>query len=241
MTLDISRQPDNALQAVLFDMDGLLVDTEGLWFEVEVAAMAELGCRLGPEHAERVVGGPMDRVVRYMIEVCRADIRPAELEGMIITGMFSALRHGVSLQPGAKNLLAEIAADHMPCALVSSSHRSMMEAVLDSVGRQYFPVTVAGDEVTQMKPSPEPYLTAAARLGVDPVHSVVLEDSPTGVASAEAAGCVTVAVPSVAPIPATDGRVVVTSLEELSLARLRTLVLERRPAAPPRIRGATAG
>jgi beta-phosphoglucomutase-like phosphatase (HAD superfamily) len=81
-----------------------------------------------------------------------------------------------------------------------------------------------------MKPSPEPYLTAAARLGVDPAHCVVLEDSPPGVAAAEAAGCVTVAVPSVAPIAAVNGRVVVSSLEELSLFRLRELVLDRRPA-----------
>jgi HAD superfamily hydrolase (TIGR01509 family) len=230
VTLDVSPQPDNALQAVLFDMDGLLVDTEGLWFEVEAAAMAELGYRLGPEHAERVVGGPMNRVVRYMIEVCDADVSPGELEGMIITGMVAALRRGVALQPGAKDLLTEVAAEHVPCALVSSSHRAMMEAVLNSVGRQYFPVTVAGDEVRQLKPSPEPYLTAAARLGVDPAHCVALEDSPTGVASAEAAGCVMVAVPSVAPIPATDGRLVVDSLEELTLARLRALVLEKRPA-----------
>jgi HAD superfamily hydrolase (TIGR01509 family) len=228
VTLDISPQPDNALQAVLFDMDGLLVDTEGVWFDVEVAAMAELGCQLGPEHAERVVGGPMTRVVRYLIEVCGARVAAPELEGMIIDGMMAALRQGVALQPGAKDLLTQVAAEHVPCALVSSSHRFMMEAVLDSVGRQYFPVTVAGDEVRQMKPSPEPYLTAAARLGVDPAYAVVLEDSPTGVASAEAAGCVTVAVPSVAPIARTNGRLVVPSLEELSLERLRALVLARR-------------
>jgi HAD superfamily hydrolase (TIGR01509 family) len=229
VTLDISRQPADALQAVLFDMDGLLVDTEGLWFDVEAAAMAELGCHLGPEHAERVVGGPMVRVIRYLIEVCGARVSPGELEATVITGMVAALRRGVALQPGAKELLTQIAAERVPCALVSSSHRSMMEAVLDSIGRQFFPVTLAGDEVGQMKPSPEPYLVAAARLGVDPVRSVVLEDSPPGVAAGEAAGCVTVAVPSIAPIPAVRGRLVVDSLEELSLSRLRDLVRRERP------------
>jgi HAD superfamily hydrolase (TIGR01509 family) len=229
VTLDISPQPQNTLQAVLFDMDGLLVDTEGMWFDVEVAAMAELGFHLGPEHAERVVGGPMERTVAYLLEACGAeDLHPAVLEALIFTRMVEALRDGVCLQPGAKELLAEIAEHGVPTALVSSSHRVMMDAVLDSIGHRYFPVTVAGDEVTELKPSPEPYLIAAARLGVDPGWCVVLEDSPPGVAAAEAAGCVTVAVPSVTPIPSAHGRVVVTSLEELSLSRLRALVADRQ-------------
>jgi beta-phosphoglucomutase-like phosphatase (HAD superfamily) len=128
-------------------------------------------------------------------------------------------------------LLAEIAAAGVPSALVSSSHRVMVDVVLDSIGHsighRYFPVTVAGNEVTATKPAPEPYLVAAARLGVDPTRCVVLEDSPTGVASGEAAGCLTVAVPSIAPIPAVNGRVVVSSLTELDLGRLRSLVAGR--------------
>jgi beta-phosphoglucomutase-like phosphatase (HAD superfamily) len=96
--------------------------------------------------------------------------------------------------------------------------------VLDAVGREHFAVTVAGDEVTRTKPDPEPYLTAAARLGAEPRRCVVLEDSPSGLAAAEAAGCVTVAVPSLVPVPPAPGRTVVSSLRELDLSRLAALV-----------------
>ena len=98
-----------------------------------------------------------------------------------------------------------------------------MEAVLDRL-EVTFPVTVCGDDVSHSKPDPEPYLLAAAKVGADPRQCVALEDSPNGVAAAEAAGCVTVAVPSLVPIPPASTRLVVTSLAELSLDRLRALV-----------------
>jgi beta-phosphoglucomutase-like phosphatase (HAD superfamily) len=98
-----------------------------------------------------------------------------------------------------------------------------MEAVLDRL-EVTFPVTVCGDDVSHSKPDPEPYLLAAAKVGADPRQCVALEDSPNGVGAAEAAGCVTVAVPSLVPIPPASTRLVVTSLTELSLDRLRALV-----------------
>jgi beta-phosphoglucomutase-like phosphatase (HAD superfamily) len=99
-----------------------------------------------------------------------------------------------------------------------------MEYALDGIGRDRLTVTVAGDEVAHTKPHPEPYLTAARLLGADPRQCVALEDSPNGTASATAAGCHVVAVPSVVPIPDAPGRTVVTSLLEVDLARLRSLV-----------------
>lgn len=101
-----------------------------------------------------------------------------------------------------------------------------MEAVLDRLEVR-FPVTVCGDDVSRSKPDPEPYLLAAAKVGAAPRQCVALEDSPNGVAAAEAAGCLTVAVPSLVPIPSADGRMVVRSLTELSLARLQALAAAR--------------
>ncbi|MGH3327070.1 MAG: HAD family hydrolase [Streptomycetales bacterium] len=220
------------LQAVLFDMDGLLVDTEGLWFDVESSLMAELGCPFGRDDAAAVVGGPMERTVRHMIERCGADLPAAELVARLVTGMAEALDRGVSFLPGAKDLLAEVNAAGVPAALVSSSFRHHVDAVLETVGSHLFAVTVSGDEVRHNKPDPDPYLAAACRMEVEPGYCVVLEDSPTGVASAEAAGCVTVAVPSVAPIPAAPGRTVLASLEDVDLARLRGILAAMRPGAP---------
>jgi HAD superfamily hydrolase (TIGR01509 family) len=126
--------------------------------------------------------------------------------------------------PGAAALLAELRAHAVPTALVSASHRRIIDRVLESVGpHASFDLTVAGDEIARTKPHPDPYLHAAAGLGAAPARCAVVEDTATGVASAEAAGCRVVAVPSVAPIAPAQGRVVVGSLEEVNLAFLRTL------------------
>lgn len=218
--------PDIGLQAVLFDMDGLLIDSERMWFEVETEVMAWLGGPWGPEHQEKMVGGSLGRAAAYMLSLVGPVASREEVERRLVEGMRERLRESAPLMPGAKELLGEVRAAGLPTALVSSSHRVLIEAVLDGVGRENFDVTVAGDEVARHKPDPEPYLTAAARLAVDPRRCVALEDSPTGVAAAEAAGCVTVAVPGVVPVPPTPGRTVVESLRDLDLAVLRGLARE---------------
>jgi HAD superfamily hydrolase (TIGR01509 family) len=129
----------------------------------------------------------------------------------------------LTLLPGAGELLAEVRTAGIPHALVTSSERPIMDAVLLQLGVS-FGATVCADDVTRGKPDPEPYLRAAALLRADPRHCVALEDSPNGVAAAEAAGCRMVAVPSLVPIPAQPGRVVATSLSEVDLAMLRDLV-----------------
>ncbi|KWX01314.1 HAD family phosphatase [Carbonactinospora thermoautotrophica] len=212
------------LQAVFFDMDGLLVDTEPTWHEVEAEVMAEYGYAWTPEDRLACLGGPMERTCRYMIERCGADITVEALGATLVERMALRVREEVAVQPGAKELLSELIEAGVPRALVSSSFRVLVDAVLDAVGHDLFVVTVAGDEVARAKPHPEPYLTAAARLGVDPARCVVLEDSPPGVAAAEAAGCLVVAVPSVAPLEPAPRRLVVRSLTELSLDRLRALI-----------------
>ena len=214
----------SALQAVLLDMDGTLVDTEGFWWEAEVEIFAELGHALSEEHREIVVGGPMTRSASYLIHTTGADITLPELTILLNKRFEELITRGVPLMPGAARLLAELAAHRIPAALVSASHRRIIDRVLQSLGPENFAFTVAGDELERTKPHPDPYLLAAARLGADPSRCVVVEDTATGVAAGESAGCAVVAVPSVVPIEPAGGRRVVSSLEEVDLALLRALV-----------------
>jgi HAD superfamily hydrolase (TIGR01509 family) len=130
-------------------------------------------------------------------------------------------------QPGARDLLAGLRAAGVPQALVTMSWTPLAQAVLRHLPEGTFDVVVTGDHVTHGKPHPEPYTTAARRLGVEAAACVAIEDSPTGVASAEAAGTVTFAVPHLVPIPAAPGRTVVGSLADLTVATLARAVEER--------------
>ncbi|MCC5034176.1 MULTISPECIES: HAD family hydrolase [Streptomyces] len=212
------------LQAVLLDMDGTLVETEGFWWDAEVEVFAELGHILHDHHREVVVGGPMSRSAGYLIEVTGADITVPELSVLLNDRFEEMMGRGVPLMPGAARLLAELAAHRVPTALVSASHRRVIDRVLESVGAGHFDLTLAGDELERTKPHPDPYLMAAAKLGADPARCAVIEDTPTGVASAEAAGCPVVAVPSVVPIEPAPRRPVVSSLEEVDLPFLHGLI-----------------
>ncbi|MCP9960454.1 HAD family phosphatase [Streptomyces somaliensis] len=220
-----SRAADgSALQAVFLDMDGTLVDTEGFWWDVEVAVFRDLGHELDESWRDIVVGGPMTRSAGYLIEATGADIALPELTTLLNDRFEERIGDGVPLMPGAARLLGELSGNSVPTALVSASHRRIIDRVLRSLGAEHFTLTVAGDEVPRTKPHPDPYLLAARRVGADPARCAVVEDTATGVAAAEAAGCRVVAVPSLAPITPADGRVVVGSLEEVDLGFLRALV-----------------
>ncbi|AWI27738.1 HAD family phosphatase [Streptomyces tirandamycinicus] len=214
----------SALQAVFLDMDGTLVDTEGFWWDAEREVFADLGHELDEAWRDVVVGGPMTRSAGYLIEATGADITLAELTVLLNERFEHRIARGVPLMPGAERLLAELAAHNVPTALVSASHRRIIDRVLASLGRDRFALSVAGDEVPRTKPHPDPYLLAARGVGADPSRCAVIEDTATGVAAAEAAGCRVVAVPSVAPIAPADGRIVVGSLEEVDVSFLRTLM-----------------
>jgi len=212
-----------ALQAVLFDMDGLLVDTEPLWFEIESEVMARLGGDWSQADQAKLVGGSLQTTLDYLLGKATRPVSRERLARWMLDGMVSRLnRSSVMLRPGAFDLLAEVRAAGAPYALVTSSERVIMDAVLRGTGLE-FPVTVCAEDVTRIKPDPEPYLLATKLLGVDPASSVVLEDSPNGVVAAEAAGCRVIAVPNVAPVPSAPGRVIVDSLTEVSLGRLSEL------------------
>ncbi|MHC5257048.1 HAD family hydrolase [Streptomyces sp. UC4497] len=214
----------STLQAVLLDMDGTLVDTEGFWWDAEVAVFAELGHTLNDAWRHVVVGGPMTRSAGFLIEATGADITLPELTVLLNDGFEKRISSSLPLMPGAARLLAELAAHDVPAALVSASHRRIIDRVLDSLGPANFRLTVAGDEVSRTKPHPDPYLLAAAGLDADPTRCAVIEDTATGVTSAEAAGCHVVAVPSVSPIEPAPRRTVVRSLEHVNVPFLQGLM-----------------
>jgi len=222
------------LAAVLFDMDGLLVDTEPLWFETETEVMGRLGTQWTKQDQEALLGGSMERTVGYLLAKATRPASPRDIERWMTEGMLDRVRAGrVELRPGARELLAEVAAAGLPYALVTSSERPLAEAVLAGTGFR-FPVTVCGDDVSTTKPDPAPYLLAAKLLEVMPASCVALEDSLNGVASATAAGCAVVAVPSFVDIPPAPGRLVVGSLLDVSVATLRDLAEHAGSPGSPR-------
>ena len=218
--------PDHrVLQAVLWDMDGTLVDTEPIWWRAEIDTLNRLGGRWTVEDCKSLVGSDLAASAEVWMNrlpagVITRDKLVAEVHGEVIRG----LKAGVTFQPGALDLLAALRTAGVPCALVSASYRSMVDAVLSHCPPDAFGVTVAGDEVGRGKPHPEPYLTAARLLGADPARSVVLEDSPPGAASGNASGAVVVAIPQHVPMPAAPRRVVASSLARVSVGDLRRLV-----------------
>jgi HAD superfamily hydrolase (TIGR01509 family) len=212
------------LAAVLFDMDGLLVDTEPLWFEVETEVMARLGGDWSATDQAKLVGGSLEATLGYLLGKATRPVPRDTLARWMLDAMTAKVCSArVSLRPGAAALLAEVKAAGVPHALVTSSERVIMDAVLSVTGLR-FPVTVCAEDVTRIKPDPEPYLLGTKLLGADPAASVVLEDSTNGVTAAEAAGCQVIAVPNVAPVPPAPGRIIAGSLTEVPLSRLRNMV-----------------
>jgi HAD superfamily hydrolase (TIGR01509 family) len=213
------------LRAVLFDMDGLLVDSEPLWLEVEEAVMARMGGTWTSEDQRALLGGSLHASAGYMLGKAPAGaaVTREQVGRWLLDGMAGLLAsRGVPMRPGARELVDAVAAAGIGRALVTSSQRRIMDAVLAATGLR-FDVTVCGEDVRHAKPHPEPYLRAAALLGQPPGGCVVLEDSPAGIASARAAGCPVIAVPSV-PLTDSDGVVTAGSLREADIALLQAVV-----------------
>ena len=220
--------PGAVLGAVLWDMDGLLVDSEPAWTVAETELATQLGGRWDEAIKAAVVGTRLEVAVPTILRWYGVPDTPrqvAETSAWLLARMVELFHGRLPLLPGARELLADLREQGVPVALVSSSYRVLVDAVLDG-GIGPFDLTLAGDEVEHGKPHPEPYLHAARALGVPATSCVVLEDSPAGVAAGEAAGCAVVAVPSVPGVAFGPGRrrLVVGSLTEVSTQDLRTLV-----------------
>lgn len=219
--------------AVLFDMDGTLVDTEGHWLDAEREVMRRLGSDWTAEDQVLCLGGPLERVAHHMRSRSGSDLPIAEIGRLLLEAMEQRLRqHDLVWRPGARSLLIECHELEVPTALVSASWARLIHAVSErmtaDLGREPFTVVVAGDAVSRSKPHPEPYWMASTALGFAPHECLALEDSPTGVTSARDAGCRVVAVPHVADLSHL-GTALTDSLEHTSVAALWALASLHRP------------
>ncbi|KUI37844.1 HAD family hydrolase [Mycobacterium sp. IS-1590] len=212
------------MRAVLFDMDGTLVDSEKLW-DVSLAALyAELGGELSPQVREALVGGSAEDTIRTVYTDLGLDQDPramAESSRWLHEYTAELFEGGLPWCDGARELLEELAAEEVPMALVTNTLRALTDKALNSIGAHYFSVTVCGDEVTRGKPAPDVYERAAALLDVHPAACLAVEDSVTGSAAAERAGCPVLVVPNDVAVPTGPRRRQVSSLVGLRAADLR--------------------
>ncbi|WP_327389937.1 HAD family phosphatase [Streptomyces microflavus] len=230
----------SAPAAVLFDMDGTLVDTEVLWWETAREVAAGLGHRLTDADAPEVVGRAVADTAAHLIGVTGGDASAlpstaydraaalARTAAELTDSFFRKVDAGAPLRPGAAALLASLEGAGVPFALVSASPRSVVDAVVaGSLAGVDFAFTLSADDTVRTKPHPDPYRTAAERFAADPAACVAVEDSPDGTASADAAGCAVLVVPSLLPVAPGRGRTFARSLEEVDLGVLSDCL--RRP------------
>lgn len=215
------------LAAVLWDMDGTLVDSEGLWSITMAELAAHLGGELSAATREELTGSSLRRTVTTVLrEVGRPDDEAAvDSAGRWLLDRTAALfAAGLEWRPGAREALEAVRAAGLRTALVTSTYRELTEVALDTIGRGSFDVTICGDEVTATKPDPAPYLRATELLGVDPFRCVAVEDSPSGTASAAAAGTTVLVVPSGVEVPAGERRSFRDTLVGLGVDDVRSLL-----------------
>ena len=213
------------LSAALFDLDGLLVDSEPLWTVAEEELFDRLGGAPWSSAAKRAcMGHRLDAAIPIMLSFAGRSAPYDEVADFLLRRMVEQFTAHLPLRPGAVALLDALRARGVPLALVSSSYRVLVDAALRSIGAERFAVVIGGDEVVHAKPDPEPYLVAARRLGVDPARCVVLEDSATGVQAALAAGAACVAVPELQSISPAERLLVVASLTDVTVVDLDRLV-----------------
>jgi HAD superfamily hydrolase (TIGR01509 family) len=222
------------LQAVLFDMDGTLVDSEKVWD----VGLRELASRYGGELSAPARARMVGTSMAESMAILHADLDqpwrdPLDSVTWLERRVLDLFAEGLVWRPGARRLLAEVRAAGVPTALVTSTGRDLVDVALATIGADNFDAVVCGDEVDETKPHPEPYRTAARLLDVELTACVAIEDSPTGIASALAAGCAVVAVPSEVDLSDVDGVTVVASLDELDLATLRRIVAGDGRRPPP--------
>lgn len=208
--------------AVLWDMDGTLVDTEPYWIRAETELMNAHGIDWSDEQGLEFVGNELITSAR-MMQDAGLELPAEEIVTTLMDAVIDQIRTSVPFRPGALELLAELGAEGIPCVMVTMSYRPLAEAVIASCPVGSFVGLIAGDEVSAGKPDPEPYLKGAELLGLDPATCVALEDSKPGLASAEAAGTIAVGIPHLVDLEPRPGRILWTSLVGRGVDDLRRL------------------
>ncbi len=210
-------------KAVLWDMDGTLVDTEPTWIAAEYALVESYGGSWNDGHAHNLVGSDLRASARYIREHTSVTLSVDGIVERLTAEVAGAMGRDVPWQPGALDLLGEVRACGIRTALVTMSWRPLVDIVLAALPPGSFDTVITGDAVTHGKPHPEPYATACRELGVAPADCLALEDSATGARSAVGAGCRVVVVPHTVPVAAIEGTVAVTTLEGAGIERLAML------------------
>lgn len=210
--------------AVLWDMDGTIIDTEPYWIAEEHRLVEAAGGVWSHEDALDLVGQDLLHSASIILERTPVTGTPEEVVHQLLHAVARRTREHLPWRPGARELLAELGELGVPCALVTMSWTALADVLVSELPEGAFATVVTGEQVAHGKPHPEPYLEAARRLGVDPESCVALEDSPTGAASATAAGVPTVVVPHVVEVPEVPGAVRVESLQGVRAADLLPLL-----------------
>jgi HAD superfamily hydrolase (TIGR01509 family) len=225
MVRDVTRA--DLPQAVLWDMDGTIIDSEPIWFIHQADIVREKGGYWDDDMSSGMVGMNLIDAAVYMIETSRIDADPEEFLAELVRRVVGHVHEaGVERRPGAYELLDELRTAGVPIALVTASYASFAEEIARDAGG--FDVVVPGDRVSRGKPDPEGYLLAARLLGVDIEKCVAIEDSPNGLQAARASGARCLAVPHMAQIPEAPGLSRVSSLADVTLETI-VQIAEGRP------------
>jgi HAD superfamily hydrolase (TIGR01509 family) len=209
--------------AVFWDMDGTLIDSEPYWMRSEGAFARANNSIWTEQDGLSLVGMSLYDSSKIIKEKVGSDLDPEEIVQQLTDGVAAQLKQEIFWRPGAKELLLLLRKKKIKTALVTMSMHRMAKQVVDAIGFDCFDVIVAGDDVRQGKPHPEPYLRAAELLGVKAEDCVAFEDSLTGLRSAEAAGTKAVGIKNIVEIPSQPGRILWPTLEGVKISDLRRL------------------
>ena len=215
---------NNFPEAVLWDMDGTLIDSEPYWVASEHRLAIDYGTSWSEHDALELIGKSLyDSSALLREKFGITDLSVVEVIDRLTSEVVAELSQKLVWRPGALELLTDLKKAGIKTALVTMSMRRMAQSVVDQIPFHAFDAVVAGDEVVMGKPHPEPYLKAAKLLGVDPTKCISLEDSLIGLASAEAAGTIAVGIPNLLDLPTGPKRVIIKSLTELTAANIGEL------------------
>lgn len=223
--------------AVLWDMDGTIVDTEPYWFASERDIVDRFGNGHWPdEHAHAMIGFDLLDSAAYMQQHGQVDLPAEQIVDELLDGVVARLHRGIPWRPGARELLADLNHAGVPCALVTMAWRRFADPIIAALPEGTFVAAITGDDLPEGKgkPGPEPYLMGAAACGVHPEDCVAIEDSPTGLRSALRAGCRVLGVPNVKQLDPEPGLTVINTLAEVRVDDLTGLFAGEiaRPGRP---------